>query len=65
MEGFFTVVPVDGHAIDVGDIDVSCLRYDGLTWEEAINLCALSFNQGFEVIIWKKVEGGECECGTT
>ena len=53
MEGLFTVIPVDGEAVNVGDFETESLRYDGLTWDEAVELCRLSFLQGFEVIVWK------------
>ena len=58
MDGLFTVIPVDGEAVNVGDLETESLRYDGLTWDEAVELCRLSFLQGFECIIWK-IEAGE------
>ena len=53
MEGKFTVIPIDGNAADVCDPYTDSLRYDGLTWAEAVELCRLSFTQGFQVIVWK------------
>lgn len=63
MDGFFTVIPVDGAAISAAEPMTQSLRYDGLTWTEAVELCRLSFAQGFECIIWKQ-EGGVDDCET-
>lgn len=54
----FTVVVVDGEAADLGDFSTPSVRYDGLTWDEGVQLARLSFKQGFEVVIWK-VDGRE------
>lgn len=66
MDGLFTVIPVNGAAICAADIDTDSLRYDGLTWTEAVELCRLSFLQGFECIIFKtqtnEAEGGGGDC---
>ena len=53
MDGLFTVIPVDGEAVNLCDCVTESLRYDNLTWDEALELVRLSFLQGFEVIIWK------------
>ena len=58
MDGLFTVVPVEGEAIEAGDPYVNSLRYDHLTWDEAVGLVRLSFAQGFEVIIWQTENAG-------
>ena len=55
----FTVVAIDGqftHALDPG---VNMLFYGGLTWAEATELCRLSFNQGFDCVIWRIAEDEE------
>lgn len=49
----FTVIVVDGEACEIGDYDTQSVRYDGLTWDESVQLAQLSFGQGFEVIVWK------------
>lgn len=54
----FTVIVVDGEAIDMGDFGTSSIRYDNLSWEESVQLARLSFNQGFEIVLWK-VDGKE------
>ena len=57
MEGhYYTVIPVEGAAIEAGDPYTNSLRYDNLTWEEAVELVRLSFLQGFECIIWQMVD---------
>lgn len=60
----YTVLPINGSFLDVLDPGTESLRYDGLSWEEAVELCRISFNQGYECVIWRmNTEGGEGECG--
>lgn len=54
----FTLIVVDGEAADIGDFYTPSIRYDGLTWDESVQLARLSFTQGFEIVIWK-VDGKE------
>ena len=54
----FTVSVVDGEAADIGDFDTPSIRYDDLSWEESVQLARLSFNQGFEIVVWK-IDGNE------
>ena len=42
----YTVLPINGSFLDVLDPGTESLRYDGLSWEEAVELCRISFNQG-------------------
>lgn len=49
----FSVIVVDGEAADLCNVDTQSLRYDGLTWDEGVQLARLSFGQGFEIVIWK------------
>jgi len=55
----FCVVVVDGEAQDMGDFDTPSIRYDGLSWEESVQLARLSFEQGFEIVIWKLDDGNK------
>lgn len=55
----FTVIVIDGEATDLCDIDTSSIRYDGLTWDESVQLARLSFVQGFEIVIWKMGKADE------
>ena len=68
MDGYYTVVVVDGDAADLTDIYTDSVRYDGLTWADSIELARLSFTQGFEIVIWKQSndvqDGGAEACGT-
>ncbi len=57
----FSVIPIDGQAVDLCTPYTESLRYDGLTWSEAVELCRLSFMQGFQVVIWMVDECGEEE----
>lgn len=54
----FTVIVVDGETADIGDFDTPSIRYDDLSWEESVQLARLSFNQGFEIVVWK-IDGNE------
>lgn len=56
---FFTVIVIDGEATDLCDIDTPSIRYDGLTWDESVQLARLSFVQGFEIVIWKMGKADE------
>ena len=57
----FVVIPVDGEPGSLADPCTQSLRYNGLTWEESVELARLSFLQGYAVIVWQ-VEGGSEEC---
>ena len=66
MDDFkYTVLPINGSFLDVLDRGTDSLRYDDLTWSEAVELCRLSFMQGYECVIWRMspTEGGIDECG--
>ena len=69
MDGAFTVIVVDGAAIDAADVSTDSIKYSNLSWEDSVELARLSFMQGFEIIIWKQSgddDQGEDmgECGT-
>lgn len=49
----FTVLAVDGSFFDVGELGTDSLRFDELTWDNAVDLARLSFAQGFQIIIWQ------------
>ncbi len=64
----FTVIPVDGNACEMTDPFTPSLCYAGLTWDESVELARLSFEQGFQVVIWKEgdqEEGGSGACVET
>ena len=65
----FTVIVVDGAAIDAADACTDSIKYSDLTWEDSVALARLSFTQGFELIIWKQSEDDQeedlDECGET
>ena len=61
MDGSYTVIAVDGHAVDAWVPETMSVRYDRLSWEEATQLMRLSFTQGFECILWKTPDGGACD----
>lgn len=49
----FTVLAVDGTFLDAADPGTDALRFDGLTWEEAVELARLSFDQGYQIVVWR------------
>ena len=59
MEGKFTVIAVDGDAAGILEPFTDSLRYDGLSWSESVELCRLSFMQGFQCVIWKQEQGAD------
>lgn len=68
MPGTFTVIVVDGAAVDAADVYTDSIKYSNLSWEDSVALARLSFMQGFEIIVWKQSEDdqgeGVGECGT-
>lgn len=60
----FVVIPIDGGPEDIDNICAPSIRYDGLSWDESVELARLSFLQGYTVVIWREdKEGGGSECG--
>ena len=60
MIGLFSVVAIDGEFTDfLNDLSMPYLRYDSLTWKDAVQLCELSFAQGFQCVIWKLDDGND------
>ena len=52
----FTVIAIAGAFLDAADAGTDSLRFDGLTWDEAVTLARLSFGQGYEIVIWQVEE---------
>ncbi len=46
------------------EIKNDLLRYDGLTWQEAMELFKLSLDQGFTLIMVKESQEAECNDAT-
>lgn len=59
----YELVIVDGDFRDfIYDLGQPYLHYSELTWTNAVELCRLSFEQGFQCIIWRPDQAGEgCE----
>lgn len=57
----FTVIAVNGLFLDAIDPGTDSLRFDNLRWEEAVTLAHLSFEQGFEIVVWRMPEANENE----
>ena len=59
MSELFSVLAIDGGVMEwAEDATTPYLRYDGLTWTEAVELCRISFKNGFRCVIWL-ADGGE------
>ena len=52
----FTVTAINGCFLDAADPGTDSLRFDNLTWEEAVTLARLSFDQGYQIVIWQVEE---------
>ena len=62
-EPLYTVRAIDGDIFEfVEDVTTESLRYERLKWSEAVELCRLSFMQGFRCVIWQ-TESGEDAAG--
>ena len=59
----FSLFIVDGDPVEwADDPTVPYLKYQGLTWEKAVELCRLSFDEGYTAIIWR-IDSGEAAGG--
>ena len=54
----FNVLVVSGSFLDVSNVETDALRYEGLSFGEAVELCRLSFSQGFQCVIWRVDDKG-------
>ena len=54
----YSVTVINGNYLDAADIETETLHYDGLSFDEAVELCRLSFSQGFKCVIWRVDEKG-------
>ena len=60
MPDRYDVFAVDGELKDLFDeYTAPCLRFNDLTWEEAVELCRLSFARGFVCVVWQAGAGGK------
>ena len=55
----FTVIAIAGAFLDAADAGTDSLRFDGLTWEESVELARLSFCMGYQVVIWRAEESAD------
>ena len=63
MTELFTVLAIDGGLEEwAEDVTTPSLEYSGLSWAEAVELCRLSFKNGFRCVIWL-ADGGEDATG--
>ena len=55
----FTLIVIDGHFADFFDLSTDSVKFEGLTWEESVQLAKISFRNGHEVVIWKQELGAD------
>lgn len=51
MNGKISVIVVDGSFLDAVDPGASVVRFDGLAWDEALNLARLGLDQGLDIVL--------------
>ena len=51
MSEFYTVFAIEGDFRHFMDSDCGYLKYEGLSWDEAVGLCRISFRQGYQCVI--------------
>lgn len=49
----FCVLVVDGQVVDLDCAETQALRFEPLSWTEAVELARLSFMQGFQCVFWR------------
>ena len=49
----YSVTVINGDYLDAGSVETDALSYNGLTFEEAVELCRLSFSQGYQCVLWR------------
>ena len=59
MDGKFTVIAVNGEVVDLAEPLTDSLRFDNLSWSESVELCRLSFMQGYQCVIWMMEDGDD------
>lgn len=59
----YTVFLIDGPFVDAADPGASVVRFDGLVWDEALNLAHMGLDQGFDVALRQEgvIEHGQEE----
>ena len=69
-DSLYSVRVINGEVVDWAfDDTTESLKYEGLTWEESVELCRLSFENGFVCVIWRQYveepggtdDGEKCE----
>lgn len=54
MDERFVLIVIDGHFSDFFDPSTDSVKFEGLTWEESVQLAKISFRNGHEVVIWEQ-----------
>lgn len=63
----YSVTIVDGDWTQWKDdlLGVQSLKYEGITWSDAVSLARLSFKEKYTVVIWRVDDAGEEEHAET
>ena len=54
----YRVLVFEGDIDALTDVYSPALSFDGISWDEAVQLCRLSFTQGYGAVIWQHEEVG-------
>lgn len=53
----YTIFLIDGAFVDTADPGTSVIRFDGLTWDEAVALAQRCAEQGYDAVLRQYEEG--------
>ena len=63
-EGLYTILAIDGDLLEwIDDPGVQSLRYDGLNWDQVMEMCRLSFRENYTIAIWRQAKQGALDDG--
>lgn len=57
MTESYTVFVIEGDFRHFMDSDCGYLKYEGLSWDEAVALCRISFRQGYQCVLIRQNQG--------
>ena len=55
----YTLFLIDGAFVDAMDPGTSVVRFDGLAWDEALNLARMGLEQGYDIVLRQNEEGSK------
>ena len=60
MEERFNLLIIDGDVSEFMEPTTPYLRFCNLSWEKAVEMCRLSFDEGYECVLWR-IDGAEAQ----